>query len=328
LPPPGAGRTAAVPSEWPRSAAALVFDLNYTEHTTDGEAGALCRQLNYSFAANRRAARPFPLLVVGGESVPPTTDTAAAGGGAAAAAPPLPLRPGAPRLIQLLHKSNWWCAAGVHRSDSTTPWDAVATAAGAATAAAAAAAASAAHAAAAGGAQAQQRLLYLTADSPHELFCDASTEAGAREAAALAESTAFVIGGLVDRIVKPGMSYARAQAAGLRTARLPLDRFLRLHNRCQEGDAGGADITTLAVVQILLLFRETRDWGLAVSRCPALRCAPLRKYVRWLPPYEHLNGAERPHDFRGVAVGDGDGDASEAEDGGSGGGAAASASGE
>ena len=29
-----------------------------------------------------------------------------------------------------------------------------------------------------------------------------------------------------------------------------------------------------------------------MARCPALRCAPLRKYVRWLPPYEHLNDAE------------------------------------
>jgi hypothetical protein len=39
-------------------------------------------------------------------------------------------------------------------------------------------------------------------------------------------------------------------------------------------------------------------WGEAIARCPAFRCAPLRKYVRWLPPYEHLNGrgAEaRPH---------------------------------
>ena len=32
-------------------------------------------------------------------------------------------------------------------------------------------------------------------------------------------------------------------------------------------------------------------WGEAIARCPAFRCAPLRKYVRWLPPYAHLNGA-------------------------------------
>ena len=56
------------------------------------------------------------------------------------------------------------------------------------------------------------------------------------------------------------------------------------------------------MVQILLLFRETRDWGLAVSRCPALRCAPLRKYVRWLPPYEHLNGSERPKHFNDMTA--------------------------
>lgn len=43
-----------------RSGGALVFDLNYHEHTSADEAGALCRQLTMSFAANRRAARPFP----------------------------------------------------------------------------------------------------------------------------------------------------------------------------------------------------------------------------------------------------------------------------
>ena len=274
------------PSHAVGKTSALLFDLNYTEQTTDGEAGALCRQLNYSFAANRRAPCPFPLLLVGGKSVPAeetpgeTAASAAAGaetGPAAVSAVPPPLAPDAPRLIQLLHKSNWWSAPCVQRCRSSTPWDVVA--------------------------EEGQRLIYLTADSPHELFTDKSTIAGAREAASLAEQTVFVIGGLVDRVRKPGMSFARATAAGLRTARLPLGRFLRLHVRDVgkvEGDATGADITTLAVVQILLLFRETRDWGLAVSRCPALRCAPLRKYVRWLPPYEHLNSAERPHDFRNV----------------------------
>ena len=32
-------------------------------------------------------------------------------------------------------------------------------------------------------------------------------------------------------------------------------------------------------------------WGETFARVPAFRCAPLRKYVRWLPPREHLNDA-------------------------------------
>ena len=49
---------------------------------------------------------------------------------------------------------------------------------------------------------------------------------------------------------------------------------------------------------MLLLFRENGGrWGDAISRCPALRCAPLRKYVRWLPPYHELNNATRQDVF-------------------------------
>ena len=62
-----------------------------------------------------------------------------------------------------------------------------------------------------------------------------------------------------------------------------------------------ADITTLAVVQLLLLRREHEGpgwgeggWGSAISRCPALRCAPLHKYIRWRQPYEDLNDGVRP----------------------------------
>ena len=274
---------------------ALVFDLNYGAHTSHAEAGALCRQLTMAFSANRKAPLPFPLLVLGGAGVPPP----------AKGPPAAPPDESAPRLVHMLHKSNWWSGNGVHRSWSTAPWkDAVATLA----------------------ADPPPDIIYLTADSPEELYCAAPTPAegdvgnsgaaavavgaagtdGAFEAAALATRTVFVIGGLVDRDDKWGMSFERAKAVGLRTARLPLTRFLRLRNKKagagQQDGAGAADITTLAVVQILLLFRETRDWGLAVSRCPALRCAPLRKYVRWLPPYEHLNGSERPKHFNDMTA--------------------------
>ena len=34
-------------------------------------------------------------------------------------------------------------------------------------------------------------------------------------------------------------------------------------------------------------------WGESIARTPAFRCAPLRKYVRWAPPYEHLNSVTK-----------------------------------
>ena len=34
-------------------------------------------------------------------------------------------------------------------------------------------------------------------------------------------------------------------------------------------------------------------WNVAISSCPAFRCAPLHKYVVWLPPHDALNGERR-----------------------------------
>ena len=103
----------------------------------------------------------------------------------------------------------------------------------------------------------------------------------------------YVIGGVVDRKDKPGVSFERACHKHVMSARLPLERYIRFQPRSQ---GGSADLSTIAVVQLLLLWRETKDWGLAMSRCPALRSAPLRKYVWWLPPYEALNHTQRPPD--------------------------------
>mmetsp|Transcript_42790 Transcript_42790/g.96603 ORF Transcript_42790/g.96603 Transcript_42790/m.96603 type:complete len:267 (-) Transcript_42790:14-814(-) len=221
------------------ASASLLFDLNYHEKMNSGEAGSLCRQLQMCYASNKRAARPFQLIMAG-EGVPSDEVTQVG------------LQ--TPKLIQILERSSWHRWAGVRKMSSTAPWSEFP----------------------------PEKVVYLTADSPDDL--EAIDDHGG----------VYIIGGLVDHDDKPGMSYERASSYGLRTARLPLDRYVKVHAR----HAGGSpDLTTLAVVQILLLFHETGDWGLAISRCPAMRSAPLRKYVRWLAPYEELNDADRPPDI-------------------------------
>lgn len=172
-------------------------------------------------------------------------------------------------LVRMLSQSNWWSSPGVYRTGSTAPWAGL-----------------------------PGDIVYLTADSPNALE---DLPAEGRAGAAGLSPTTYVIGGIVDRVEKPGLSYRRAVEAGLRTARLPLERFLQLRSGGKKAREGGCrradDVTTLAVVQMLLLFRENGRWGDAVSRCPALRCAPLRKYVRWLPPYHTLNSATRQDVF-------------------------------
>jgi hypothetical protein len=126
-----------------------------------------------------------------------------------------------------------------------------------------------------------KNVTYLCADSPNVL-------------GTIDTGSTLVIGGLADHTPKPGASARRAEKHGVRTARLPLEQFLKLRSRVDGDGTGGADVTTLAVVQILLGWREFGSWEGSIPACPALRCAPMRKYVRWLPPYEALNDASRP----------------------------------
>ena len=63
------------------------------------------------------------------------------------------------------------------------------------------------------------------------------------------------------------------QAHGIRTARLPIDEFISIRK---------TSLTCLACVQILAnAIANGGDWWAAVRDAPALRCAPMRKYVHW-----------------------------------------------
>lgn len=106
-------------------------------------------------------------------------------------------------------------------------------------------------------------VVYLSADADEPL------------AGPLGAGTVLVIGGLVDYTQKPGAARRVADAGGVRAARLPLDAYCTVRK---------PSLTCLAVLQILAGYAATNDWGRAVREAPAMSCAPLRKYVRWLEP--------------------------------------------
>ena len=235
----------------------LLFDLNYCEEMDHAEFEGLCRQLRLSYSTNRRSAHAFQICLAGSGLAPP-----------AIALQPQPSST-APKVEAVGaaadggagRKSALWATAveekwdnwGATLLDDSAPWTRP---------------------------EYTGRVVYLAAESPHVLQH-------------IEPDCTYVIGGLVDHKAKPGLSFERAEAFGLRTARLPLEDFLTLRGATE----GGGDISTLAVVQLLLLRREHEGeggWGAAVSSCPALQCAPLRKFVRWKPPYTHLNDAPRP----------------------------------
>jgi tRNA (guanine9-N1)-methyltransferase len=113
-----------------------------------------------------------------------------------------------------------------------------------------------------------RRILYLSADALEPL----------RAEEVLDSSSVLVIGGLVDYEAghmggaRSGAALRVAEGRELRAVKLPIDEFVTLRK---------PSLTCLAVVQILACFLEHRDWGAAVRAAPAMRCAPLRKYVNW-----------------------------------------------
>lgn len=104
-----------------------------------------------------------------------------------------------------------------------------------------------------------ERLVYLSSDSSELLT---SLEAG----------TAYVIGGLVDHNRHKGLTQARALAAGVRTARLPIDE----HMQCSQRRV----LAVNHVFEMLLHFTQPQgaDWSAAVAQAmPQRRGATLRE---------------------------------------------------
>lgn len=89
-----------------------------------------------------------------------------------------------------------------------------------------------------------KNIVYLTSESPYTLE-------------RLEPNTCYVIGGLVDKNREKGLCYRRARERGIRTARLPIGKFMVMQSR--------QVLATNHVVEIMLKWLEFEDWGKAFT---------------------------------------------------------------
>lgn len=99
----------------------------------------------------------------------------------------------------------------------------------------------------------------------------------------------YIVGGCVDHKTKPNLSLKRAQELGFATARLPLALVVELRKPA---------LSSVAVFQILQEQHRTGDWAAAIANCPAMHCAPIRKYVQWKPPWDQKFSSLMLHNIR------------------------------
>ncbi|XP_057268985.1 tRNA methyltransferase 10 homolog C [Pezoporus wallicus] len=98
----------------------------------------------------------------------------------------------------------------------------------------------------------KEKLIYLTADSPKVMKT-------------FDHNKIYIVGSMVDRNIKTGVSLARAKRLGLETAALPLEKYLLWNT-------GAKNLTLDQMMHILLTLKDTGDWQ------KALEFVPKRKY--------------------------------------------------
>ncbi|NWV80042.1 TM10C methyltransferase, partial [Dasyornis broadbenti] len=98
----------------------------------------------------------------------------------------------------------------------------------------------------------KDKLIYLTADSPKVMKT-------------FDHDKIYIVGSMVDKSIKTGVSLARAKRLQLDTAALPLDKYLLW-------STGAKNLTLDQIMHILLTLKDTADWK------KALEFVPKRKY--------------------------------------------------
>ncbi|NWQ78516.1 TM10C methyltransferase, partial [Columbina picui] len=107
----------------------------------------------------------------------------------------------------------------------------------------------------------KEKLIYLTADSPKVMKT-------------FDHDKIYIIGSMVDKSIKTGVSLARAKRLGLETAALPLDKYLLWNT-------GAKNLTLDQMMHILLTLKDTGDWK------AALEFVPKRKYCGFVSKPVH-----------------------------------------
>lgn len=98
----------------------------------------------------------------------------------------------------------------------------------------------------------KDKLIYLTADSPKVMKT-------------FDHDKIYIVGSMVDKSIKTGVSLAQAKRLGLETAALPLEKYLLWNT-------GAKNLTLDQMMHILLTLKDTGDWK------KALEFVPKRKY--------------------------------------------------
>ncbi|XP_009464986.1 PREDICTED: mitochondrial ribonuclease P protein 1 [Nipponia nippon] len=107
----------------------------------------------------------------------------------------------------------------------------------------------------------KDKLIYLTADSPKVMKT-------------FDHNKIYIVGSMVDRSIKTGVSLARAKRLGLETAALPLEKYLLWNT-------GAKNLTLDQMMHILLTLKDTGDWK------KALEFVPKRKYYGFVTKPVH-----------------------------------------
>ncbi|NXN50921.1 TM10C methyltransferase, partial [Rynchops niger] len=107
----------------------------------------------------------------------------------------------------------------------------------------------------------KDKLVYLTADSPKVMKT-------------FDHNKIYIVGSMVDKSIKTGVSLARAKRLGLETAALPLEKYLLWNS-------GAKNLTLDQMMHILLTLKDTGDWK------KALEFVPKRKYCGFVSKPVH-----------------------------------------
>ncbi|NXN20939.1 TM10C methyltransferase, partial [Nycticryphes semicollaris] len=107
----------------------------------------------------------------------------------------------------------------------------------------------------------KDKLIYLTADSPKVMKT-------------FDHDKIYIVGSMVDKSIKTGVSLARAKRLGLETAALPLEKYLLWNS-------GAKNLTLDQMMHILLTLKDTGDWK------KALEFVPKRKYCGFVSKPVH-----------------------------------------